>query len=140
MRRAVNRLFAGSDLSLAYAGAVSCLTISLAALPEPVARGLVLDSSTNLVNLRRHPPFVLLVITAVIGHVGATLFVATILSAGMPRRWTAGYTAGLSAVFLVALIVGRSLTDLGHACAWAIGLGLAVLVYRAQRVPLTPAE
>jgi hypothetical protein len=117
------------------------------------------------------------VITAVIGHVGATLFVATILSATIlsagiarggialeearaadvgvsyglvaglgllaarvPRRRTAGYTVGLSAVFLVALIVGRSFTDLGHACAWVIGLGLAVLVHRAQRAPLAPAE
>jgi hypothetical protein len=55
-----------------------------AVLPEPVAWGLVLDSGTNLVNLRVYPPFVLLPITAVIGHAGATLFIATILSAGMP--------------------------------------------------------
>jgi hypothetical protein len=201
----MNRLLGGSDLTVAYAGVVCVLAVALTVLPERVADRFILDSSTNLVNLRTHPPFVLVVsafveptiwqlwivvpllvvygvlqrwlgraavvITAALGHVGATLFVATIISAGIahgkialsqaeaadvgvsyglvaamgllaawvPRRWTPWYTAGWSAAFVVALVVGRSFTDLGHACAWSIGLGLAVLVHRAQRIPLAPA-
>jgi hypothetical protein len=194
---------AGSDLALVYAGVVIVLAIALTLVPERVAHRFVLDSSTNLVNLRAHPPYVLLVsafvepsiwqlwvvvpllvvyrelqrwlgraavvITAVLGHIGATLFVSTILTAGIahgraslsqahvadvgvsyglvaalgllaervPDRWRHWYSTGFSAVFAFLLVAFRGFTDLGHLCAWLIGLGLAVLVGRARRSPLT---
>lgn len=206
IRPRLQRFLAGSDLALGYAVVVSGLVLALAVLPQRVADRMVLDSSTNLVNLRQHPPFVLIVsafvegslwqlwivvplvvvygtiqqwlgraavaITAILGHVGATLFVATILTAGishgrialaqaqaadvgvsyglvaglgllsahLPAGRRPWYVMGFSLAFAAGLVLGRSFTDLGHACAWLIGLGLAVLVARAQRVPLTPAR
>jgi hypothetical protein len=205
LRAELNRRLMGSDLALAYAGVVAALAVALTMMPARVANRLVVDSSTNLANLRAHPPFVLVVsafvepsvwqlwilvplllayselqrwlgraavvITAVLGHVGATLFVSTILAAGVahgriqlsvrnatdvgvsyglvavlgllaarvPRRWRSWYVMSFTVGFAVTLIIGRGFTDLGHVSAWAIGLGLAVLVHRAQRTPLTPA-
>lgn len=199
LRTQLNRRLAGSDLALVYAGVVAVLAVALTMMPARMANRLVVDSSTNLANLRAHPPFVLVVsafvepsvwqlwilvplllaytelqrwlgraavvITAVLGHVGATLFVSTILAAGVahgriqlsvrnatdvgvsyglvavlgllaarvPRRWRAWYVTGFSVGFVVALIGRRGFTDLGHVSAWAIGLGLAVLVDRAAR-------
>jgi hypothetical protein len=193
-------LLVGGDVGLVYAAAVTALGLALTVLPDQVAARFVLDSSTNLVNLRQHPPFVLVVsafvepsvwqlwivvpmvvvygliqrwlgraavvISAVLGHVGATLFVATILTAGIahgrialaqaratdvgvsygliaglgllaarvPQRWMPRYALGFSVALATALIVSRSFTSLGHLCAWTIGLALAVLVQRAQRL------
>jgi hypothetical protein len=113
----LRRLLRGRDLAFGYAGLVVVVTVLLAAAPDRVADRFVLDSSTNLANLRDHPPFVLaasafiepsptqlwivpvmvvvygtlqrwlgraaVVVTAVLGHVGATLFVATMLAAGI---------------------------------------------------------
>lgn len=112
IRQRLQRFLAGSDLAVGYAGVVSVLVLVLAVLPQRAVDRIVLDSSTNLVNLRQHPPLVLVV-------------------SAFP---------GLSLVFAAGLVLGRSFTDLGHACAWLIGLGLAVLVVRAQRVPLTPVR
>ena len=188
----------GRDLALVYGGVVVALAVAVALMPERQANRFVLDSSTNLVNLRRHPPFVLVVsafvepslwqlwiiplmvwaygalqrwlgraavaVAAILGHVGATLFVSTILTAGIahgriglsqahaadvgvsyglvaaagllaarvPPRRARLYVAGLSTLLAVALLVNRTFTDLGHAAAWVIGLGLALLVRRAQ--------
>ncbi|HET9655973.1 MAG TPA: rhomboid-like protein [Kineosporiaceae bacterium] len=204
IRAELSRRLLGSDLALGYAGVVTALAVTLTMLPVRVADHLVIDSSTNLANLRAHPPFVLVVsafvepsvwqlwilvplllayaelqrwlgraavvITAVLGHVGATLFVSTILAAGIahgrialsvrnatdvgvsyglvavlglltariPRRWRPWYVIGLTLGFVVSLLGWRSFTELGHFSAWVIGLGLAVLVHRAQRLPSAP--
>jgi hypothetical protein len=178
---------------------VVTLAVAVALMPDHQANRFVLDTSTNLVNLRQHPPFVLVVsafvepsiqqlwivvplvwaigalqrwlgraaviITVVLGHVGATLFVATVLTAGIAhgrialseatatdvgvsyglvavlgllsasfvrdfiRRW---YLTALTAGLVLALVVGRSFTDLGHLVAWSLGLALALLVHRAR--------
>lgn len=205
LRAELNRRLTGSDLALGYAGVVAVLAVTLTMLPARVADRFVVDSSTNLENLRAHPPFVLVVsafvepsvgqlwvlvplllaygelqrwlgrgavvVTAVLGHVGATLFVSTILAAGIahgrielsvrnatdvgvsyglvavlgllaarvPGPGRAWYVAGLTAAFVVALVVWRGFTDLGHLSAWAIGLGLALLVHQAQGTALTAA-
>lgn len=117
LRARVRELASGRDAGLVYAGIVLAITVALGLLPGSVADRVVQDSSTNLVNLRRHPPFVLLVsafvepsgwdlwvvvplvwafgvlqrwlgraavlITATLGHVGVTVFVATFLTAGI---------------------------------------------------------
>lgn len=188
----------GRDLAVSYAGVVIVVAIALSLVPSRVADRFILDSSTNLVNLRQHPPFVLVVsafvepavwhvwivvplvwaygtlqrwlgrgavlITVVLGHVGTTLFVATVLTAGMvhgrialaedratdvgvsyglvtvmgllslrvPPRWQGWYLAGISLGLVGQLLIVRSFTDLGHLVAWILGLGLALLVGRAQ--------
>jgi hypothetical protein len=53
------------------------------------------------------------------------------------RRW---YLTALTAGFVLALVAGRSFTDLGHLVAWSLGLALALLVHRARTaVPAGPA-
>lgn len=110
-------LVRGSDLAVGYSLVVIVVALALAALPRHVHDQVVLDSSTNLANLRDHPLYVLLVsafvvsdllglwmvpflalayaaaqrwlgrgptvVVALIGHVGATLMVASVLTAGI---------------------------------------------------------
>jgi hypothetical protein len=105
------------DVGLVYGALVVVLGVTLSVVPASVADRFVLDSSTNLVNLRQHPPYVLVVsalvvpsvwqlwivlpvvwaygvlqrwlgrvavvITVAFGHIGATLLVATVLTAGI---------------------------------------------------------
>lgn len=111
------RLVRGSDLAVAYSLVVVAVALVLAALPQRVHDRVVLQSSTNLANLRDHPFSVLLVsafvvsdvlglwmvpflalayaaaqrwlgrgptvVAALVGHVGATLLVASVLVAGI---------------------------------------------------------
>lgn len=113
------RLWSGRDVALVYSGILVATAVVLAVLPRATADRWVLECSTNLVNLRQHPPLVLVVsafvqpapvelvivpplvwvygavqrwlgraatiVVAVLGHVGATLFVATILAAGIAK-------------------------------------------------------
>lgn len=58
---AVRRLARGRDVALAYAAVVVAVALTLAVLPQGTADAVVLRSSTNLVNLRLHPPFVIAV-------------------------------------------------------------------------------
>jgi hypothetical protein len=199
----LSRWWRGRDVALIYAAIVVTTTTILAIVPRAAATRFVLDSSTNLANLREHPPLVLVlsafmqpspvellilpplvwaygalqhwlgraatIITAVFGHIGATLFVATILAAGIakgrittstahvadvgasyglatvagllvarvPRRWRTLYTTAISALLAAVLLLDRTFTDLGHAVAWLIGLGLALLVTRAEYAATT---
>jgi hypothetical protein len=49
------------------------------------------------------------------------------------------YVTAFTAVFLLALVVGRSFTGLGHLVAWALGLALALLAHRARPAgPVVP--
>ena len=111
------RLVRGSDLALTYSLIVVALAVVLALAPRSVHDRVVLESSTNLANLRDHPFSVLLVsafvvsnllglwlipflalayavsqrwlgrratvVAALVGHVGATLLVASVLVAGI---------------------------------------------------------
>lgn len=113
------RWWRGRDLGLGYAAVVIGTAVGLALIPPGDAQRVVLSSSTNVVNLRQHPPFVLVVsafvepslaqlwivlplvwalgalqrrlgraavaVTVVLGHVGATLFVSTVLTAGIAK-------------------------------------------------------
>ncbi|HET9656644.1 MAG TPA: hypothetical protein VFP72_14910 [Kineosporiaceae bacterium] len=67
------------------------------------------------------------VITAVLG----------LLAARVSTRRRPWYVMGFTVGCVVTLIVWRGFTDLGHLSAWVIGLGLAVLVHRAQATPST---
>jgi len=115
--RAAFGIVRGSDLALGYGAVVVLTAVLLALLPDRQAHQAVLDTSTNLANLRSHPvvvllasafvvsalpglwlvPFLMLayaaaqrwvgrvpvVVVALIGHVGATLFTAVLLVAGV---------------------------------------------------------
>lgn len=113
----LRRFCRGRDLALGYSIVVTVITVVLAIMPQSVHDEVVLQSSTNLNNLRHHPISVLVVsafvlgspaelaeiplliwaygalqrwlgrgatlITGAFGHVGATLFVAVLLAAGI---------------------------------------------------------
>lgn len=192
-------LVASSDLALLYGGVVTAIAVALALAPAAVHDRVVLDSSTNLANLRDHPLYVLLVsgfvvsdlrglwllpwllvayalgqrwlgraataFVAALGHVASTVFVAVLLTAGVvhgriersvarapdvgvsyglaclsgllvlqvPRRARPAAVALLVAFFVGPLLVRPTFTDLGHATALTIGLGIALVVARATR-------
>lgn len=209
---AVLRWLRQRDVAVGYALVVLALAVAIGLLPGRLSQRFVIDSSTNLANLRSHPPYVLLVsafvisplwqvwilvpavwaygevqrwlgrlsvlLVALLGHVGATLFVATMISAGiahgrvslaearttdvgvsyglvtamglvaarLPVERTGGrfgpptrnvYALAVTAALLLVLVVDRSFTDLGHLCAWGIGLSLAWLLVRADAAPST---
>jgi hypothetical protein len=141
-------LLRGTDLAWAYAAVVVVVAVLVRVLPGARPADLVLDTSTNLDNLRHTPLLVLgasafvvspawglwilvplvavfgaaqrwlgraaTVIVAVLGHVGATLFVAVLLAAGindgvvdadLARAPDVGVSYGLAAV--AGVLVGR---------------------------------
>jgi hypothetical protein len=147
-RRRLVELLRGTDLAWAYAAVVVAVAIVVRVLPGTRPEDLVLDTSTNLDNLRHTPLLVLgasafvvapvwglwilaplvavfaaaqrwlgraaTVIVAVFGHVGATLFVAALLAAGindgvvdaeLARAPDVGVSYGLAAV--AGVLVGR---------------------------------
>jgi hypothetical protein len=122
IRRAI-RLVSASDIAMIYGAIVVLVAVALQLLPDSVHDDVVLRASTNLVNLRERPIYVLLVsafvvsnlaglwlvpwlmlsyaatqrwlgrlatvFAALLGHVGATVFVAVLLSAGIWHHWVA---------------------------------------------------
>ncbi|HST63714.1 MAG TPA: rhomboid-like protein [Mycobacteriales bacterium] len=202
------RLFRGSfrdaDVAWAYAAIVVIVAIVVRVLPRTRTQDLVLETSTNLDNLRHTPLLVLgasafvvssawglwilaplvvafaaaqrwlgraaTVIVAVLGHVGATLFVAVLLAAGIndglldadvAREPDVGVSYGLAAV--AGVLVGRvphrwrpwyALGVLAVAAAsllpdgdftgvghvTAVLLGFALAVLTSARRARTPAE
>ena len=148
MPHRLRRLLAGADLAWAYVAVVLVVAVVVRVLPGTRTQDLVLESSTNLDNLRHTPLLVLgasafvvsslwglwilvplvvafaaaqrwlgraaTVIVAVLGHVGATLFVAVLLAAGIndglidadvARAPDVGVSYGLAAV--AGLLVAR---------------------------------
>ncbi len=115
------RLVRASDIAMIYGAIVALVAVTLQLLPDSVHQDVVVHASTNLVNLRQRPLYVLLVsafvvsnlpglwllpwlmvsyaasqrwlgrlatvFVAVLGHVGATLFVSVLLSAGIWHHW-----------------------------------------------------
>jgi hypothetical protein len=147
----LGRYRSGTWLAQAYAAAVLLVALVLNLLPSRDALRIVLDSSTNLVNLGEHPLAVLIasafvvspawglwvvpvllgvygaaqrwlgpaptLAVAVLGHVGATLFVGALLGSGLAhgrvdgsaaRAEDVGVSYGLAAVagLLAARIPG----------------------------------
>jgi len=136
----------GREVALAYAAVVVVVGVGLAFAPGAVADRVISSSSTNVLNLRQHPPFVMVVsafvepspwdlwivvplvwalgevqrwlgragvlVATVLGHVGATLFVATVLSAGLAKGRIA--------------LAEASATDVGVSYALVTVLGLLV--------------
>jgi hypothetical protein len=144
----LSRSLRRADVGWTYAAAVVVVAVVVRVLPGTRPEDLVLDSSTNLDNLRHTPLLVLgasafvvsplwglwilaplvvvfaaaqrwlgraaTVIVAVLGHVGATLFVAVLLAAGIndgvvdaavARAPDVGVSYGLAAV--AGVLVGR---------------------------------
>ena len=144
----LSRSLRRADVAWTYAAVVVVVAVVVRVLPGTRPEDLVLDSSTNLDNLRHTPLLVLgasafvvsplwglwilaplvvvfaaaqrwlgraaTVIVAVLGHVGATLFVAVLLAAGIndgvvdaaeARAPDVGVSYGLAAV--AGVLVGR---------------------------------
>lgn len=144
----LSRSLRRADVGWAYAAVVVVVAIAVRVLPGTRTQDLVLESSTNLENLRHTPLLVLgasafvvspvwglwilaplvvvfaaaqrwlgratTVIVAVLGHVGATLFVAVLLAAGindgvvdadLAGAPDVGVSYGLAAV--AGILVGR---------------------------------
>jgi hypothetical protein len=143
----------GRDLAVGYAAVVVAVAIGLAVAPPSVAERVISSGSTNLANLRQHPPFVLVVsafveptllqlwivaplmwalgelqrwlgraavvVTVVLGHVAATLFVSTILIAGIAKD-RIPFTEATA-------------TDVGVSYGLAAALGVLMARFRAVR-------
>ena len=142
--RRIRPLVRGADVGWLYAVVVLVVAVAVRVLPGVRTQDLVLDSSTNLDNLREAPLLVLVlsafvvsspwglwiliplvglfgaaqrwlgrtatVLVAVLGHVGATVFVALLLAAGidhgrldpaLAREPDVGVSYGLAAVAAV---------------------------------------
>lgn len=198
----LSRSLRRADVGWAYAAVVVVIAIVVRVLPGTRTQDLVLESSTNLANLRHTPLLVLgasafvvspvwglwilaplvvafaaaqrwlgraaTVIVAVLGHVGATLFVAMLLAAGindgvvdadLARAPDVGVSYGLAAVAgvlagrvprrrrpgyalgVLAVAAGSLLLDrdfTGVGHVTAVLLGLALAVLTARR-PTDPA-
>lgn len=149
LRRAVPAAVRSRDVAVLYGAAVVATSSVLLLLPDAAADAVVLRSSTNLVNLRLHPPFVLVasafvepgpfelllvvplvwalgelqrrlgravvLVTAVLGHVGATLVVSTVLLAGITHGRVALSDVATADVGVSYVLV----TSLGVLTAWA---------------------
>jgi hypothetical protein len=144
----------GRDVAFGCAAVVVAVAVGLAVVPAAVADRVVSSSSTNLVNLRQHPPFVMLVsafvepspwdlwivvplvwalgevqrrlgraavlVVGALGHVGATLFVSTVLTAGIAKGRIA--------------LAAATATDVGRSYVLVTALGLlAARVEGARR-------
>ena len=164
MRRAF-RLVATSDIAMIYGGIVVVVAVGLQLLPDSVHRDVVLNCSTNLVNLREHPIYVLLVsafvvsnlsglwlvpwlmvsyaatqrwlgrlatgFAALLGHVGATVFVAVLLSAGIWHHWvspTVAHEPDVGVSYGLACLAGLLVMQVPR--RWRGGyVGLVVLFF-----------
>jgi hypothetical protein len=157
-------LVRSSDLAIGYAVAVVVIAVVLSLLSKQTHDRVVLDCSTNLVNLRAHPLWVLFasafvvssliglwqiplllllyaaaqrwvgraatIVVALIGHVGATLFVATLLTTGIFHGWLARSIARTSDVGIsygLACLTGFLLLQVPR--RWRIGYLIMTLGY-----------
>jgi hypothetical protein len=153
-----------SDLAIGYAVVVVVIAVVLSLLSRQTHDRVVLDCSTNLVNLRVHPLWVLFasafvvssltglwqiplllllyaaaqrwvgraatIIVALIGHVGATLFVATLLTTGIFHGWLARSIARTSDVGIsygLACLMGFLLIQVPR--RWRIGYLIVAIGY-----------
>ena len=173
-RTAVRRWLRRRDVGVAYAVVVLVIGVYVHTRPGRQADLLILDSSTNLANLREAPLSVLAVsafvvsslrglwvlpllvvgfgeaqrwlgrtaavVAGVLGHVGATLLVATLLVAGVrhgrldpsvARAPDVGVSYGLFAVAgLLSVRVPRGRWRWGYV-TWLIGWTTTLLLWRA---------
>ncbi len=79
------------------------------------------------------------VVNPAVGHlddVGVSYGLAAIAglcTVRLPRRWRTAYVCAWAVVLGSALLLSHTFTDLGHATAFGVGLGLAVVVAAAGR-------
>src|SRR5947208_15422182 len=82
------RLVAASDLAVIYAAMVVVVAVTLQLLPDSVHQDVVLNCSTNLVNLRERPVYVLLMSAFVVSSLsGLWLVPWLMLSYAATQRW-----------------------------------------------------
>src|SRR4051794_12245851 len=90
----------GRDLALAYAAVLIAVALVIALQPAPESSRLVLDSSTNLDNLRDTPLLVLVVSAFVTSSLaGLWIVVPLVWAYGAAQRWLGRGPTVLVAVF-----------------------------------------
>jgi hypothetical protein len=107
-RRVLLPLRHRSGLGLGYAGVVLVVAIVVALLPDPARHRIVLDASTNLVNLHRDPLLVLAASAYVVAPLtGLWILAPLMIVYGAAQRWL-----GAAATVVVAVLghVGATLT------------------------------
>ncbi len=96
----LTRFCRGRDLALGYALIVVATTVALAFVPPPVHDQLILDSSTNLDNLRHHPVNVLIVSAFVLGSPAELAEIPLLVwGYGAVQRWLGRGAAVVTGVF-----------------------------------------
>ena len=172
--RGLVRLVRSSDLAMIYALIVVVVAVVLAISSDSTHDHVIAESSTNLVNLRNHPLWVLLVslfvvsnlaglwqivlllplyaaaqrwvgragaiIVALIGHIGATLFVATLLSAGifhgyLGRNLAREPDVGIS--YALACVAGFLVTEVPR--RWRLPYVVVIVGYFAAPLGFAPS-
>ena len=116
-------LFRDADVAWVYAAIVVVVAIVVEAAPGATTEELVLDSSTNLDNLRRHPLLVLGASAFVVAPLsGLWILAPLVVTFAAAQRWL-----GRAATVIVAA--------LGH-----VGVTLFVAVLLAAGIDARPAE
>jgi hypothetical protein len=90
----------GRGVALVYAAVVVVSAVSLSLAPQAVADRVILTSSTNLVNLRQHPPFVLMASAFVEPSVWELWIVVPLVwGLGVLQRWMGRVAVLITVVF-----------------------------------------
>jgi hypothetical protein len=96
----VRRALAGRDLAVGYAVVVLVIAVAISALPAAHGHQLVLDSSTNLANLRQRPLFVLGLSAFVVATpAGLWVLAPLVVAYGAAQRWVGRLATLVVAVF-----------------------------------------
>ncbi|RZS80177.1 hypothetical protein EV189_3658 [Motilibacter rhizosphaerae] len=126
----VRRFAAGRDLALAYAAVVLVVTVVIALQPPHVTEELVLDSSTNLANLRSTPLLVLAASAFVTPSLaGLWILVPLVWAYGAAQRWV-----GRGATVVVAAF-GHVFATVGVATLLAAGIAQHQLSRHLEHEP-----
>jgi hypothetical protein len=112
-------LFRGADVAWAYAAVVVVVAVALRVVPGMPTEELVLDSSTNLENLRQTPLLVLVASAFVVAPLwGLWILVPLVVVFGAAQRWIGRVATVIGAVLghvgatlLVAALLAAGIND-----------------------------
>lgn len=148
---ALRRFARGRDVALAYGAVVVAVGLVLAVVPQRVADGFVLRVSTNLVNLREHPPFVVLVSAFVEASPAGLLLVVPLVWAfgalqrrvGRAALVTSAVLGHLTATLVVSTVllagIAKGRIALAEALAPDVGVSYALVTVLGLLTAWAPA-
>jgi hypothetical protein len=148
---ALRRFARGRDVALAYGAVVLVVAVALNLLPQDVADTVVLKVSTNLVNLRQHPPFVVAVSAFVEPSLlGLVLVVPLVWAFGALQRRvgraalvTSAVLGHLTATLVVSTVllagIAKGRIALAEATASDVGVSYALVTVLGLLTAWAPA-